>query len=94
MPTGPKGGEAPRSRGKGTSAFYNLHRQRLEIWASKLKSKSEDHFGNNGHVPILTVHAFERVEHNRLLLAAHRERTERATRHADGKRADALNQRR
>ena len=40
------------------------------------------------------VHAFERVEHNRLLLAAHRERTERATRHADGKRADALNQRR
>ena len=40
------------------------------------------------------VHGFERVEHNRLFLAAHRQRTERATGHADGKRADALNQHR
>jgi hypothetical protein len=40
------------------------------------------------------VHGFERVEHNRLFLAAHWQRTERATGHADGKRADALNQRR
>ena len=40
------------------------------------------------------VYGFERVERDRLFLAAHRQRTERATRHAGGKRADALNQRR
>ena len=40
------------------------------------------------------VHRFQRIERDRLLLATHRQGTQRATRHTGGKRADALNQRR
>jgi hypothetical protein len=61
--------------------------------ANRLKFRARN-FGANqkpiaGTYLFAAVYGFERVERDRLFLAAHRQRTERATRHADGKRADA-----
>ncbi len=43
---------------------------------------------------VSVVHGLQSVERDRLFLSAHWKGAERATHHADGKRADALNQRR
>jgi hypothetical protein len=69
---------------------HHLHRQPLEI-----RRKIPEQISEIAATHLFSVvHGFERVERNRLFLAAHRQRTKRATLHAEGKRADALNKRR